>query len=94
MRRLPLSTLALIALLGFVQAQLWVGDGGKPHAIGLAMQLERQQAANAQARARNERLVAEVRDLREGLEMVEERARQELGMIKPDEILVQVTRPK
>ena len=94
MRRLPLSTLALIALLVLVQAQLWVGDAGKPRAIGLAMQLERQQAANDQARARNERLAAEVRDLREGLEMVEERARQELGMVKPDEILVQVTRPQ
>lgn len=94
MRRLSLGTLALIALLLFVQAQLWVGDSGKPRAIGLAMQLDRQQAANAQARLRNERLAAEVRDLREGLEMVEERARQELGMVKPDEILVQVTRSK
>ena len=94
MRRLPLSTLALIALLVLVQAQLWIGDAGKPRAIGLAMQLERQQAANDQARARNERLAAEVGDLREGLEMVEERARQELGMVKPDEILVQVTRPQ
>ena len=94
MRRLPLSTLALIALLVLVQAQLWVGDAGKPRAIGLAMQVERQQSANDEARARNERLAAEVRDLREGLEMVEERARQELGMVKPDEILVQVTRPQ
>ena len=94
MRRLPVSTLALIALLVFVQAQLWLGDAGKPHAIGLAMQLERQQAANAQASGRNERLAAEVRDLREGLEMVEERARQELGMVKPDEILVQVSTPR
>jgi cell division protein FtsB len=94
MRRLPLSTLALIALLVFVQAQLWVGDAGKPRAIGLQLQLERQQQANAAARYRNGQLAAEVRDLREGLEMVEERARQELGMVKPDEILVQVTRAR
>jgi cell division protein FtsB len=94
MRRLPLSTLALIALLVFVQAQLWIGDAGKPRAIGLQLQLERQQQANAAARQRNGQLAAEVRDLREGLEMVEERARQELGMVKPDEILVQVTRPR
>jgi cell division protein FtsB len=94
MRRLPLSTLALIALLVFVQAQLWVGDAGKPRAIGLQLQLERQQQANAVARYRNGQLAAEVRDLREGLEMVEERARQELGMVKPDEILVQVTRAR
>jgi cell division protein FtsB len=94
MRRLPWSTLALIALLLFVQAQLWLGDSGKPHAIGLQLQLERQQQRNAAARLANEQLAAEVRDLREGLEMVEERARQELGMVKPDEILVQVTRPR
>ena len=41
-------------------------------------------------RARNEQLQAEVSDLKEGLEMVEEKARLELGMVKPDEILVQV----
>ena len=44
------------------------------------------------ARQANERLASEVRDLKEGLEMVEEKARAELGMIKPDEILVQVTK--
>jgi cell division protein FtsB len=93
-KRLPLSTLALVALLLLVQAQLWVGDAGKPRAIGLQMQLERQQQTNAAARLRNSQLAAEVRDLREGLEIVEERARQELGMVKPDEILVQVTRPR
>jgi cell division protein FtsB len=93
-RRLPWSTLALIALLVFVQAQLWLGDSGKPHTIGLQLQLERQRSANDQAAARNAQLVAEVRDLREGLEMIEERARWELGMVKPDEILVQVSSRK
>jgi cell division protein FtsB len=90
-RRLPWSTLALLALLLLVQLQLWFGGSGKPYAMSLQLQLERQQATNEQARVRNERLVAEVRDYREGLEMVEERARWELGMVKPDEILVQVT---
>ena len=83
-------TLVLIALLVAVQAQLWIGNGGKPHAMNLQLQLSRQQAANDEARARNTRLEAEVRDLREGLEMVEEKARGELGMVKPDEILVQI----
>jgi cell division protein FtsB len=83
-------TLVLIALLVAVQAQLWIGNGGKPHAMNLQLQLSRQQAANDEARARNTRLEAEVRDLREGLEMVEEKARSELGMVKPDEILVQI----
>jgi cell division protein FtsB len=85
------STAALLALLALVQAQLWLGSGGKPRAMNLELQLSRQQAANDAARARNTRLQAEVRDLREGLEMVEEKARSELGMIKPDEILVQVS---
>ena len=84
------STAALLALLALIQAQLWFGSGGKPHAMNLELQLGRQQAANDAARARNTRLQAEVRDLREGLEMVEEKARNELGMVKPDEILVQV----
>jgi cell division protein FtsB len=91
MRRLPWSTLTLIALLVFVQAQLWLGSSGKPYTMNLQLQLDRQQAANAKARARNGQLEAEVRDLREGLEIVEERARWELGMVKPDEILVQVS---
>ncbi|MDP1693039.1 MAG: cell division protein FtsB [Burkholderiaceae bacterium] len=83
-------TAVLLALLALVQAQLWFGNGGKPHAMNLQLQWSRQQAANDQAHARNAQLVAEVRDLREGLEMVEERARSELGMVKPDEILVQI----
>jgi cell division protein FtsB len=84
------STVALAALLALVQAQLWFGSAGKPHAMNLELQLGRQQASNDAARARNLRLQAEVRDLIEGLEMVEEKARSELGMIKPDEILIQV----
>jgi cell division protein FtsB len=52
--------------------------------------LHAQQQANDAARARNQRLAAEVNDLKEGLEMVEEKARSELGMVKPDEILVQL----
>ena len=84
-----LAVLHNAALLAVVQAQLWLGSGGKPHAMNLHLQLGRQQAVNDDARVRNARLEAEVRDLREGLEMVEEKARSELGMIKPDEILVQ-----
>ena len=84
------STAALLALLALVQAQLWLGNGGKPRAMNLELQLARQQAANEAARARNTQLEAEVRDLREGLEMVEEKARSELGMIKPNEVLVQI----
>ena len=87
-------TLALIALLALVQAELWFGKGGVPRTLDLATKLQVQQAANDAAKARNARMDAEVRDLKEGLEMVEEKARFELGMIRPDEIYVQVSTPK
>lgn len=86
------TTLVLAALLVVVQGDLWFGKGNLPYVMGLRQQLDAQRAANAQARARNERLAADVSDLREGLEMVEEKARGELGMVRPDEILIQVTR--
>ena len=81
----------IVALLAAVQVELWVGKGGVPRVMSLRAQVEAQQKVNAQAQARNERLAAEVRDLQEGLEMVEEKARTELGMVKPDEIYVQLT---
>lgn len=86
-----LLTLALIALLALVNAELWFGKGGLPYKIELEGKLQAQLAENDTARLRNERLAAEVSDLKEGLEMVEEKARFELGMIKPDEILVQIS---
>jgi len=84
-------TVVLAALLVAVQADLWLGRASLPHVMGLRAQLATQLAANDAARSRNSRLDAEVSDLKEGLEMVEEKARSELGMVKPDEILVQVT---
>ncbi len=84
------STVVLIALLVVVQAQLWFGSGGRPYVVALEQQLAQQQFVNASARTRNERIAAEVGDLKEGLEMVEERARGELGMIKPNEVFVQI----
>ena len=58
----------------------------------LGNELAAQQRSNADAAQANARLEAEIRDLREGLEMVEEKARSELGMVKPNEIFVQVTK--
>ncbi len=89
-----LVTLALLALLAFVHAELWFGKGGVPRVLELQARLRSQQAENAAATARNDQLAAEVRDFKEGLEMVEEKARFELGMVKPDEIYVQVSTPK
>ena len=88
------AAIALAALLALVHAELWFGRQGVPRVMELGAKLEAQQAANAAARARNARLEAELRDLREGLEMVEEKARFELGMLKPDEILVQIAPPR
>ena len=85
-----LVTFALLALLALVHAELWLGRGGVPRVVELSGKLRDQQASNDAARRRNEQLVAEVSDLKNGLEMVEEKARFELGMVKPDEILVQV----
>jgi cell division protein FtsB len=86
-------TVALVALLVLVQASLWLGRGGVPYTLRLRSQLEQQQVENEASRERNRRLRAEVDDLKEGLEMVEERARSELGMVRPDEILVQIVPP-
>jgi cell division protein FtsB len=85
------ATLALLALIAIVQAELWFGKGGLPRVMSLRAQVQSQQAANTEARNHNEQLRAEVADLKEGLEMVEEKARAELGMVKPDEIYVQLT---
>ena len=85
-------TIALAVLLLLVQADLWLGRGSLPQVWKLQRDLAAQQQTNERARERNARVTAEVTDLREGLEMVEDKARNELGMIKPDEVLVQVSK--
>jgi cell division protein FtsB len=87
---LKVLALVLAVFLAVIQAQLWVGRGSMPHVAQLRQELAKAQADNDKARARNAQLQAELRDLREGLEMVEEKARFELGMIKSDEIFVPV----
>ena len=79
----------LIGLLAVVQAQLWLGRGSVVEVAQMQRKLDEQKARNAIAHQANEQLAAEVRDLQEGLEMVEEKARSELGMVKPNEIFVQ-----
>jgi len=82
-------TLALLVLLGLVQAGLWVGDGGLSHVMKLQVELHDLQRRIADQQRMNARLLAEVDDLKGGLEMVEESARRELGMVKPHEVFVQ-----
>jgi cell division protein FtsB len=81
----------LVLLLLVVQWQLWTGRGSVRDVAQLQDKLAQQKEANAKAALGNERLASEVNDLKEGLEMVEERARQELGMVKPNEVFVQIT---
>jgi cell division protein FtsB len=83
---------ALITLLVILHGQLWLGRGSVPSVSRMVAELETQKQKNAQAQLINDRLAAEVRDLKEGLEMVEEKARLELGMVKPNEILVQIAK--
>ncbi len=82
----------MVLLLLILQWQLWTGRGSVRDVAQLQDKLAEQKEANAKAALNNERLASEVNDLKEGLEMVEERARQELGMVKPNEVFVQITR--
>ena len=86
-----LVPVVLLALLAALHAQLWLGRGSLPQVAAMQQQIEEQKAANAQVRQTNERLASEVHDLKEGLDMVEEKARNELGMVKPNEVYVQFT---
>lgn len=85
-----LVPILLIGLLVALHAQLWVGRGSIPDVNQLNAKLSDQVAKNKEAARANERIASEVRDLKEGLAMVEERARFELGMVKPNEIFVQI----
>lgn len=83
-------TLALIALLALVQYPLWLGKGGWLRVWDYDRQLAQQKEGNRKLETRNGGLDAEVRDLKQGYEAIEERARFELGMIKQDEVFVQI----
>jgi cell division protein FtsB len=93
MRRWPLSTISLALLLAAVQVDLWLGKGNLRYVWQLEQQLAALQVSNDGQRLANARIEAEVGDLVEGLEIVEERARADLGMVEPDEILVLVQPP-
>jgi cell division protein FtsB len=82
--------LALLVLLLLLQYRLWVADGGFADVLRLHRDVAEQTVENTRLRERNEALDAEVKDLKQGLEAIEERAREELGMIKQDEIFYQI----
>ena len=84
----------LAAILGTlilaIQYPLWLGKGGWLRVWDVGRQLDTHQAKNARLEARNNALAAEVKDLKQGHEAIEERARYELGMVKNDEVFFQI----
>ena len=88
-----LLALVLIALLLMLQVKLWVGAGGWNEVTALENTVAAQRAENARLEQRNAALDAEVDDLKSGRAAVEERARAELGMIKPGETFYRTVEP-
>lgn len=86
-------TLLLLGLVVGLQYQLWFGVGGVKDVQRLEKAVASQEKLNSGLQARNDRLAAEVQDLKQGREAVEERARLELGMVKPDEVFYQLVEP-
>ena len=90
MKPLRVLVLVLHALLGLLQYKLWFGSNGHREVAALRAQVAAQQAENLRLQQRNEALAAEVEDLKSGEAAIEERARSELGMVKPGEVFYRV----
>jgi len=84
----------LITLLIVLHAQLWFGRGSVAQVAQMKQDLAALGESNREARLRNDQLANEVRDLQEGLDMVEELARQDMRMVKPNEIFVQIAQTR
>jgi cell division protein FtsB len=80
----------LVTILLVLQYRLWVGEGSLAEVWRLRHQVEAQKKENERLMERNRALEAEVKDLKQGMDAVEERARNDLGMIKEDEVFYQV----
>lgn len=85
--------IVLAVLIVLIQYPLWLGKGGWLRAWEVDRQVSAQKAKNSGLERRNAHLAAEVRDLKTGTEAIEERARQELGMVRPDETFFQYVDP-
>ncbi len=90
---MKLLALLLMVLIAAIQSPLWFGKGGWLRVWEINQGVEAQREINHKLRARNATLNAEVRDLKQGYEAIEERARSKLGMIKPGELFIQVIEP-
>jgi cell division protein FtsB len=91
---LKVLTLILIALIALLQYPLWLGKGSWLKVWEIDQQVTRQHESNRKLQMRNAALDAEVRDLKQGHEAIEERARNELGMIKQNEIFFHIVNEK
>jgi cell division protein FtsB len=85
---------ALTALIVLIQYPLWLGKGGWVRAWQLENEFSKEKQKNVELEVRNAGLAAEVRDLKQGTEALEERARYELGMVRPDEVFFQIVEEK
>jgi cell division protein FtsB len=83
-------TIVFVALIVLLQYPLWLGKGGWLRVWEIDRQVTAQKNSNARLRVRNDALDAEVRDLKQGYDAIEERARYELGMIRQDEIFFHI----
>ena len=89
-RWLSVLLVLLVAMLAFLQYRLWLGEGGRRSVAALEQRVDEQLRENTGLKERNDALAAEVEDLKSGEAAVEERARNELGMIKPGETFYRV----
>ncbi len=85
--------LALVLLIALIQNPLWFGKGGWLRVWELDRQVDAQRDTNTELAARNAALDAEVLDLKQGYDAIEERARSDLGMVKQDEVLFRILQP-
>ena len=90
MNFVKIATYVLLGFLILLQYPLWFGDGGVIAVWQLNREIAAQQKENAQLKGRNQTLEAQVNDLKQGLEVIEGRARSELGMVKKGENFIQV----
>ena len=84
----------LLVLLVWLQYKIWLQDGGIPEIIQLEQEIAEVKTEAKSLQERNASLDAEVKDLKKGLDAIEERARSEMGMIKKGEVYYQVIKPQ
>lgn len=91
---MKIIALLLLLLLIWLQYKIWLQDGGVPEVVQLQQEVEEMKTEVKKLQERNLSLDAEVKDLKKGLDAIEERARSEMGMIKEGEVYYQVIEPE